>query len=129
MGRRRGNPAWYRGMHSANPKGRPVGKNSIEAFERDPTWFCIRQKRWEEFCLILPLTAFPGNGAEAARRAGYSQKSARFIASRLRRKPIVNHILRRLRVRSDSTRKISEGVWLVPDWSGEYHIYRRKKIR
>jgi hypothetical protein len=93
---KRGNPAWYRGMPPTNPKGRPRNQTSIEAFYRDPQWFCIEYPRWKRFCLELPLTAVPGNGAEAARRAGYSPKSARFIASRLRKKPIVREMLREL---------------------------------
>lgn len=127
MGRRRGNPAWHRGMPSANPKGRPRGQNTIEAFEGDPYGF--RKYRWVRFCQELPLTPVPGNGAEAARRVGYSPKSARFIASRLRHKPVIRHILRRFRVRCDNTLRIDEGVYLIPNWSGEYHIYRNKNIR
>jgi hypothetical protein len=87
MRRRRGNPAWYRGMPSANPKGRPRGGNSIEAFCRDPEWFFIRHLRWWRFSWEHILTA--ANGAGAARRAGYSRKSARFIASRLLKKAII----------------------------------------
>jgi hypothetical protein len=126
-GNKRGNPAWYRGMPSANPKGRPKDQNSIDAFHRDLEWFLIRHLRWERFCwgLMEP----PYTGAAAARRAGYSPKSARFIASRLLKKPIIRDILRRIRERINATRKISEGVWLIPDYSGKYGIYRRKKIR
>lgn len=129
MGNRRGNPAWYQGMPSANPKGRPRGGNSIEAFYRDPELFDTRHMRWCRFCLGLGLTSFPGNGAEAARRAGYSPKSARFIASRLRKKAVIRAKLRELGKIINATRKISEGVYLIPDYSGEYHIYRRKKYR
>ena len=129
MGNKRGNPAWYRGMPSANPTGRPRGQNSIEAFYRDPELFDTRHMRWWRFCLGLGLTAFPGNGAEAARRAGYSPKSARFIASRLRKKGVIRAKLRELGKIINATRKISEGVWLIPDYSGKYHIYRNKKYR
>ena len=124
MGNKRGNPAWYRGMPSANPKGRPKGQNSIEAFCRGPEWFCIRHLRWERFCwnLIEP----PYTGAAAARKAGYSPKSARFIASRLWKKPIIRAIFNRIKERVNATRKIGVGVWLIPDYSGHYHIYRRK---
>ena len=127
MGNKRGNPAWYRGMLSANPKGRPKGQTSLEAFRRDPKSFRVWLYRWERFCWALPMTKIPGNGAEAARKAGYSPKSARFIASRLGRKPIIREILRRIRKRIDGTRKIGEGVYLIPDDSGEYHIYYRNK--
>ncbi len=128
MGNKRGNPAWYRGMPSANPNGRPRGKNSFEAFCQDPDLFFIRHIRWWRFCLHLGLTAFPGNGAEAARRAGYSPKSARFIASRLRKKVTIRAKLRELGKIINATRKISENEWLIPDYSGKYHIYRKPKI-
>lgn len=94
--KKRGNPAWYRGMPSANPKGRPKGRNSWAVFCNDPSWFLIKHGRWNIFCFELFFTKRPGNGAEAARRSGYSQKSARFIACRLRRKAVVNETLRRL---------------------------------
>ena len=70
-----------------------------------------------------------GNATEAARWAGYSPKSARFIASRLRKKAVIRAKLRELRKIEDATRKISEGVWLIPDYSGKYHIYRKKEIK
>ena len=125
---KRGNPTWYRGMPSANPKGRPRGQNSVEAFERDPENFDIKHIRWSNFCLELPLTSPPGNGAEAARRAGYSPKSARFIASRLLKKGVIRAKLRELGKIVNATRKISEGVWMIPDYSGKYHIYRKQRI-
>jgi len=127
MGNKRGNPAWYRGMPSANPKGRPRGGNSIADFNQEPEWFLIRHLRWERFCwgLLEP----PYTGAAAARIAGYSPKSARSIASRLQKKPIIREILKRIRERINVTRKISEGVYLIPNYSGEYHIYRNNKYR
>ena len=127
MGNKRGNPAWYRGMPSANPKGRPKGQTSVEAFYRDPGLFDTRNIRWWRFCLDLGLTA--GNGAKTARLAGYSPKSARFIASRLLKKAVIRAKLRELGKIINATRKISEGVYLIPDYSGEYHIYRHKKYR
>ena len=127
MGSKRGNPAWYRGMPSANPKGRPKGQNSLAVFNRDPDLFFLHHIRWERFCFDLGLTL--GNGAKAARRVGYSPKSARFIASRLRKKAVIRDTLRRIGERINATRKISEGVWLIPDYSGEYHIYRHKKYK
>lgn len=87
MGNKRGNPAWYRGMPSANPKGRPKGQTSLEAFCKDPHVFLTRHIRWWRFSHEHIMAA--ANGAEAARRAGYSQKSARFIASRLIRKDVI----------------------------------------
>jgi hypothetical protein len=128
-GKRRGNPAWYRGMPSANPKGRPRGQNSIDAFYHNPELFEIKHIRWWRFCLELPLTVSPGNGAEAAKKAGYSPKSARFIASRLRKKPVIRAIFNQLKEMINATRKIDEGVFLIPDYSGQYHIYRNKKYR
>ncbi len=124
---KRGNPAWHRGMPSANPKGRPRGQNSIEAFYRDPKLFDTKHIRWWRFCLNLGLTV--GNGAKTARLAGYSSKSARFIASRLRKKGVIRAKLRELGKIINKTRKISEGAWLIPDYSGKYHIYRNKKYR
>ena len=72
MGNKRGNPTWVKGK-SANPKGRPKGQASFEAFCHDPSWFLIRHLRWERFCwgLMEP----PYTGAAAARKAGYSPKS------------------------------------------------------
>ncbi len=86
MGNKRGNPAFVKGK-SGNPYGRPRGGNSIEAFYRDPEWFFIRHMRWERFCLSLMEP--PYTGAAAARKAGYSPKSARFIASRLLKKAVI----------------------------------------
>jgi len=90
--RQRGNPAWVKGK-SGNPLGRPVGGNSIWAFHNDLDHFLNRHIRWERFC--WGLTEPPYTGAEAARKAGYSPKSARFIASRLLKKPVIRAILQR----------------------------------
>jgi hypothetical protein len=91
---KRGNPAWVKGV-SANPKGRPRGQTSIEAFRRDPDLFFIHHLRWQRFC--FGLMEPPCTGAAAARRAGYSPKSARFIASRLWKKPVIREAFRVLR--------------------------------
>ena len=89
-----GNPAWVKGK-SPNPEGRPRGQTSLEAFRRNPDLFYIHHLRWERFCwgLMEP----PCTGAAAARRAGYSPKSARFIACRLWKKPVIREIFRELR--------------------------------
>ena len=91
--KKRGNPAWVKGK-SANPYGRPIGQTSFVAFCENPGWFLIHHIRWERFCFELMEPLY--TGAAAARRAGFSPKSARFIASRLRRKPIIQAIRRRL---------------------------------
>lgn len=93
-GNKRGNPAWVKGK-SPNPKGRPRGQTSLEAFRRNPDLFFIHHLRWERFC--FGLMEPPCTGAAAARRAGYSPKSARFIASRLWRKPVIREAFRELR--------------------------------
>ncbi len=94
MGNKRGNPAWYRGMPSANPKGRPKGQNSYAVFCQDPGLFFIRHLRWHRFCLDFCLTR--QNATRSARRAGYSPKSARFIASRLIKNDIIRATLNRI---------------------------------
>jgi hypothetical protein len=126
MGKRTGNPVWYKGMPSANAKGRPKGQTNLATYLKNPRRINPPFLRWERFCwgLLDP----PYTGASAARRAGYSPKSARFIASRLRRNPIIKDMLRRIRERIKNTRKIGDGVYLIPDDEGKYHIYRNKNI-
>lgn len=82
---------WVKGQ-SGNLKGRPKGQNSIEALYRDPTRFWVRHLRWWRFCWALMEP--PYTGEAAAIKAGYSRKTARAIASRLIRKPIIQEIRR-----------------------------------
>ncbi len=91
MGNKRGNPAWVKGK-SANPRGRPIGQTRLASYRRDPDLFTVRHLRWWRFSLEYIVAM--GNGAKAARLAGYSPKSARFIASRLIRNSAVRAIMR-----------------------------------
>ena len=94
MGNKRGNANWVKGGKSPNPYGRPMGQSGLAFFKQDPDLFLIRRIRWERFCwgLMEP----PYTGAAAARKVGYTLKSARFIASRLLRKnPVIEAILKR----------------------------------
>lgn len=100
MAGKRGNPTWVKGK-SPNPEGRPRGQTSLEAFRRDPDLFFIHHLRWERFC--FGLMEPPCTGAAAARRAGYSPKSARFIASRLWKKPVIREAFRVLKDLTDSS--------------------------
>ena len=111
---KKGNPAWVKGV-SANPQGRPRGQTSLEAFRINPDRFFYHHLRWYRFCLELirvgpGLWSGPSTGAAAARRAGYSPKSARFIASRLRRHPVIREALRELREITSSHKAVQD--WL-----------------
>lgn len=93
MGNKRGNPAWVRGK-SGNPHGRPIGQTKLASYHREPDLFTVRHLRWLRFSLEYIVAM--GNGAKAARLAGYSPKSARFIASRLIRNAAVRAIMREI---------------------------------
>jgi phage terminase small subunit len=54
----------------------------------------VKHGRWYSFCLDFCLTR--QNAARSARRAGYSLKSARFIASRLIRKEVIRAVMRKI---------------------------------
>ena len=93
MGNKRGNPAWVKGK-SANPKGRPRGTTSLAAYYKDPHLFGLRHIRWWRFSFEYIMAM--GNGAKAARKVGYSPRSARFIASRLIRNPVIRAMMREI---------------------------------
>ncbi len=93
MGNKRGNPAFVKGK-SANPEGRPRGQTSFAVFCQDPHTFLCKHMRWVIFCWALK--APPYTGAAAARKAGYSPRSARFIASRLLKNDIIRATLNRI---------------------------------
>ena len=92
-GHKPGNPAWVKGV-SGNPYGRPRGQTTAQAALHDPdTFFAVKHARWYRLCLELGNTL---NWTKAARRAGYSPRSARFIAWPLRRHPAVQILVRRI---------------------------------
>ena len=115
-----GNPAWVKGK-SPNPEGRPRGRTSVEAFRRDPDLFYIHHLRWERFCWGLML--FYGNQTAAARYAGYSPKSARFIASRLWEKPVIREMFRRFRD------LVNSSIIYQDPFSGERSVIRPPSIK
>lgn len=119
-GNKGGNPAWVKGK-SANPKGRPRGQTSFEAFQRNPDRFFFYHYRWYRFC--FGLMEPPYTGAAAARRAGYSPKSARFIASRLWKKPIIREAFRELKEITSSGKAYRD--WLSGKYTG-IGLLRRK---
>jgi len=117
---RRGNPAWLKGI-SGNPRGRLRGQTSLEAFSRDPDRFFYRHIRWYRFCFGLKEPPF--TFAAAARQAGYSPKSARFIGSRLWRNPVIREALRELREITSSGKAYQD--WLTGKCPG-IGLLRRK---
>ena len=117
---KRGNPTWVKGK-SANPKGRPRGQTSFEAFRRDPDRFFYYHYRWYRFCFGLMEPPF--TGAAAARRAGYSPKSARFIGSRLWRNPVIREAFGELREITSSRKAYQD--WLSGKCPG-IGLLRRK---
>jgi len=106
---------------SPNPGGRPRGTTSLEAYLRDPDWFIILHGRWWKFCrgLMEP----PYNQAAAARYAGYSPKSARFIGCRLWKKPVIREMFRLFSYLVDSSTIVRDPV------SGERTVIYRHPTR
>jgi len=100
--KRERNPAWMKGK-SFNPNGRPRGQTSLAAYYKDPHLFSLRHIRWSRFALEYIVEV--GNGAKAARKVGYSPRSARFIASRLIRNPVIRAMMR------DLSQKYNLGYW------------------
>ena len=115
MGNKRCNPKWfqwYKGMPCLNPSGRPKGSYTF-----------YPPLRWHRF--VWGLMEPPYTGAAAARKAGYSRKSARFIASRLRRKPAVRELIREFLRKVEGTRNLGRGLFMIPDDKGGYYFYQK----
>lgn len=94
------NPTWIKGCPSPNRRGRPVGRATTRIALQNPNRFFRKRQRWLKFALQLGLAA---SAAEAARRAGYSVKTARIIACQLRAKPTMQILFSRINtVTSDS---------------------------
>ena len=93
----------------------------------DPKLFGLRRRKWWWFCLYYTTAITKiGNATEAARKAGYSAKSARFIASRLLKKPVIREMIRKEREILDGTRHLGRGLFMIPDDKGGYYFYQKQ---
>ena len=132
MSNKRGNPKWfqwYKGMPCLNPSGRPKGSGSMATYLADPKLFENHHMRWWWFCLYYTTAITKiGNATEAARKAGYSAKSARFIASRLLKKPVIREMIRKEREIQDGTRHLGNGLYMIPNKDGGYHYYQKPRV-
>jgi len=116
---------WKKGV-SPNPSGRPKGSGSMATYLADPKLFGIRYRKWWWFCLYYTTAITKiGNATEAARKAGYSANSARFIASRLLKKPVIREMLRKNYEIQAGTRSLGNGLYMIPNEDGGYRFYQK----
>ncbi|MFC1866311.1 hypothetical protein ACFLYB_06330, partial [Chloroflexota bacterium] len=76
---------WIKGKSPYPKSGRPRGQNTLEAYYRDHRLFELRHKCWSSFALEYIVTV--GNGAEAARRVGYSPEIRSLYRIQIDKKP------------------------------------------
>ena len=130
--RKRRNPnwfQWYKGMPCLNPSGRPKGSGSMATYLADPKLFGLRHLKWWWFCLYYTTAITKiGNASEAARKAGSSAKSARFIASRLLKKPVIREMIRKDYEIQAGTRSLGNGLYMIPNEDGGYHFYQKPRV-
>jgi hypothetical protein len=115
-------------MPALNPVGPPKGRNSYAIYLNDPVTFQIKHLRWWWFAMYYGTAITKiGNATEAARRTGYSPKSARFIACRLKKNPIIRDMLRHIRESVEKSFSLKDGTYYIFDsYSNNYHFFKKR---